>query len=368
MRILDRYTLKKVALSYLFTLFSFIGLYLIAELFTNLDDFIRAKASITIVAQYYLYLLPFIFLNTSTFALSIGIAYSLGELNKSNELIYMRTSGVSVWRTAAPIIIFSILLSLVAFFIQEKIIIYSQKKAEDIKINYIEYNNKEIKEQSNIIFYSDEKLFIADKFIPQENRLENVKILEEDSSGNIIKRIVCQSITYKNNIWTARNAIYYDVDKAGKIINKPTIYKEKQITLNEKPKSIVFKSLSGKQSFSMYIPMSMLKKKIENIKRMGMTSSKLLNKAIVDYHEKITSPLSHFFITIGLLPFALEIRKRKAALLSLVLGVIFGIIYFAMFSISIPLGRTALIIPQLSAWITPLFFLTTGISGMFFVK
>jgi len=367
MRILDRYIVKKAFLSYLFIIVSFVGLYLIAELFTNLSDFIRAKATLGLVAEYYLNLLPFMYVNTTAFALSIAVAFTLGELNRSNEIVCMRASGVSIFRIAWPLLILSLVLSFTTFVVQEKILTRSQKKAEDIKMNYIEYSPDKRGVEENIIFYSTDKLIIADKFIPKENKLENVKILKEDRNGNIKEQIIAKNIVYQQNKWIASNVINYKLDRSGSIVDIPILSKEKKLELDEKPHTIAFKSMSGQDSFAMQLPLKVLKQKIKNIKSM-QTSSKVLNKAIVDYHEKVSRPFAHFFLTLGVIPFAIEIRKRKAATMSLVWGVLFGILYFALFSVSIPLGREAHIIPQLSAWVAPLFFLAIGGSGLILMK
>ena len=375
MRILDKYIIKKIGSSYLLILAGFIGLYLVAELFTNLDEFIRAKTPPLLVVRYYLYLLPFIFLNSSTFAFAIGVAYTLGELNKNNEIICMRASGLSNARIVGTIIFTSLLLSLGALFLQEKVVIYSQQKAEDIKINFIKHPDQKKKELKNIIFLSDNRLFIASRFSPQENRLQGVKILKEDSQGNIYEQLVCDNLIFDGKQWKASNVAKYTLDKEGKISDKPVTWKKKEIKLDERPRSIILKSTLQrgslgfhKGSFGIYLPFKMLKKRINTLRKMGSSSSKLLREATVAFHEKLSMPFTHFFLIIGLIPFVLEIKKRRGTILSLVWGVLFGVLYFAIFSISVPLGKEGVIIPELSAWITPLAFLAMGISGMAFIR
>lgn len=370
MRILDRYVTKKVGLSYLLILAVFVGLYLISDLFTNLGDFLNAKIPINIVIEYYINLLPFIFLNTSAFALSIAIAFTLGGLNKTNELICMRASGVSIVRISAPILILSLLLSFCAFFLQEKVLIHSQKKSEDIKIDYIKNPGKQTKVEKNIVFYNNNKLFIAAKFLPKYNTLENVIILKEKPDGTIKEQMIATNLIYNNNNWTAYNVMEYELNEDGKIIDQPVFWQEHKIDLDEKPRTILIKSSSRKSFLGNFVPLelNMLRKKIESIKKMEMSSSTLLRRAIVQYHSKIATPLAHLFLAMGILPFTLEIKKRKANLLSIVWGILFGVLYFTIFSISLPLGKAGIIIPQISCWLAPLFFCVMGISGIVLLR
>ena len=89
---------------------------------------------------------------------------------------------------------------------------------------------------------------------------------------------------------------------------------------------------------------------------------------IIRYNQKIADPLSHFFLIIGILPFALEIKKRKVGLTSLGVGFIFGFIYYFISSFSIALGKSGILLAYLSPWMAPLFFLTIGITGLLLIR
>jgi len=362
MRILDKYILKRVISSYIVVLFCFIGLHLIIDLFSNLSDFLREKTSIYVILNYYFYLFPLIFLRTSTFSIPISVLFSLGELNKNNEITSMRSSGISIIRLSLPIIIFALLLSFISLFLQERVLIYSQKKVEDIKLEYIKRGYKGEKAERNFVFRHKNQLFFVSKFLPQENSLNDVVIFKEDKQGDIKEKIVCQTVIYDGTKWKAFNVIGYQVDKQGEIVDHPFYWENLELDLDEKPKTITLK----KSSFSQFLSLNVLKKEIERLKLTA--SSGLLYNLIIDYNKKIAEPFSHLFLVIGVLPFALEIRKRKVGLSALGGGFIFGFIYYVIFSVSIAFGKAGIIIPALSSWVAPLFFLVMGISGLVLIR
>ena len=361
MRILDKYVTRKIILSYIFILLSFIGLHIIIDLFTTLSDFLRAKTPVYLVLEYYVYSLPLMFQRTSTFSLPMAILFSIGEFNRDNEVVSMRTSGISILRLSMPIIYFALTLSFLSLFIQEKVLIYSQKKSRDIKIEFVKNKHKE-NTVRNFVFRSKNQLFFVSTFDPNKDTLKNVIILKEGSSGEIKEKIVCQAIVYKDNQWKAKDIISYQLDREGRIVNQLTAQKERIIDIGEKPQSLVFK----KNAFGEYLSIKQLRREIKTIGKSA--SSTFLNNLIIDYNKKMAGPFGHLFLAIGILPFALEIKKRKVGISAIVGGFIFGFLYYLITSVSIALGKAGVLIPYLSSWVGPLFFLVMGISGLILIK
>ena len=192
--------------------------------------------------------------------------------------------------------------------------------------------------------------------------MKNVIIFQEDEQRRISKKIVCGQIAYEYGFWIAKDVIEYSLDAHGKASQEAVMSSTKKIPLNEKPKDLLLKKSFLAQFSSLYD----LRKRINSLKKIG--ESKQLADLIVDYHKKIVEPLTSFFIIIGILPLALEIKKRKAALSALGVGFIFSLIYYAIYAFSIALGKSGILLPIFSAWLAPLFFLTVGTTGLFLTK
>lgn len=362
MRILDKYIFKKTFLAYLLILLSFMGLHLIIDIFSNLADFLKEKPPFLIIFKYYFYLLPLIFLRTSTFALPISILFALGELNRDNEIISIRSAGISNLRIAYPLIILAIFLSVFTMFLQEKILIWSEKKAEDIKIEYISKEYKANKEIKNLLFRTENQSFFVRRLFPQEGLLQNVVIFTETKDGFIQEKIVSPRVVYIKGTWIAKEAMRYQLDSKGRIIDSSTKPEDISLSLEDKPQTLALK----KSYFYQYLPLKELKKEIKKLHTRA--SSSLLNNLIIDYYRKLAEPWAHFFLAICSLPFALQIRKRKATLSALGLGFILGGLYYLLFSVSIALGKAGVLLPFVSSWLASVFFATTGVVGLLLIK
>ena len=359
MRILDNYIIRRVISVYLFILLVFIGLYFIIDVFSTLSDILENKPPLLIVAQYYLQSLPLIIIRVSPIAILVSTLYTLGELNKSNEIISIRASGLSVIRIAFPIIFFSFLLSASIFFLQENVLIKSQKKVTDIKLQYIKKKLDKASEEKNLAFVSGNKIFFVEKFSPKDKAMYNIMLFEKGKDGQIKSKITAKKTNYERGVWIAQDVVEYKLDETGNISGLPVISSLKRIDLDEKPKDLIFK----KSEFS---SLRNLRKEISDLKKVE-TSEKLSN-LIINYYQKIADPFSHFFLVLGILPIALEIKKRKVALSSLGVGFMFGFLYYVLSSFSIALGKSGIILPIFSAWLAPLFFLTVGISGILLLR
>ncbi len=362
MRILDRYIVKQVSLGYFFVLATFIGLYLIIDLFTNLSNILKSDPPFYILAQYYIYSLPLIIKRVSPLSILISTLYTFGELNKNNETISIRTSGLSILRVAYPVIFFALVISASVFTLQEKVLIHWQKRVEDIKSQFIKKDLTTASEERNFAFTSGSSIFFVGRFVPQEKMLENVMIYKRDKDRRITKRIVCKKVSYEYGFWIGQNIIEYSLDSEGNEKGKPLNIAKGKIDLKEKPRELILK----KSIFAEFSSLQSLKKEIDSLKR--LSTNEALANLIIDYYHKMTEPFIHLFLVIGILPLALEIRRRKVALSSLGVGFIFGFIYYVLSSFSIALGKSGFILPFFSAWTAPFFFLTVGITGLLLIK
>jgi len=303
-----------------------------------------------------------IFLTVSPFSLPISVFYTFGELNRHNEVLSMRASGISVLRIAFPIIFFSIIISSASLFIQERILIGSQKKMEDIKMHSIKKNYSSQSDETNLAFSSMDMIFFVGKFSPQKKTLSDVIMFEENEKNNITKKTIVKNMVYEDKKWKARDIMEYKLDDAGNITGAPIYWARKEIKLDEKPETLVFK----RSILFQFASLKNLRKEIRQLKQIK-AFDKLANLTI-DYNRKIVEPLSTLFMVIGILPLALEIKKRRAGFSSLGVGIISSFIYYTFMYFGIALGKGGIILANFCPWLAPLFFVSAGITGLIFLK
>ena len=116
MKILDKYVAKNFLIGYAIAFCVLIGLRIIIDLFVNLDEFtehadLGSIAVIKNIFSFYILHSTLYFRDFSGMITVVAAAFSLGKMVRSNELVAVMASGVSLKRVISPIIILALLLT-----------------------------------------------------------------------------------------------------------------------------------------------------------------------------------------------------------------------------------------------------------------
>lgn len=116
-RLIDRYFLKEFIPPFFFSLFALTFILLMDQLFRLIDLFVRKGISLLIVGQILIYNLPLIISYTTPMAILIAIVMNFGRFSHDNEILALKTSGVSFLKmmVTPAIAIAFIMISLIIF-------------------------------------------------------------------------------------------------------------------------------------------------------------------------------------------------------------------------------------------------------------
>lgn len=118
MTIVDRYVLRLYFKVFLVCFVSLTGLYVIVEVFNNLEEFLelgREGDGLVSVLTDYFVARAFSFFDKTSFLIALMAAiFTVGWLQKTNEMTSITAAGVPQWRVIKPVIAASILVSLLA--------------------------------------------------------------------------------------------------------------------------------------------------------------------------------------------------------------------------------------------------------------
>ncbi len=121
---LDRYVARLFALSYVAAFFLVVGLFLIIDMATNLDDYLAPDARghappSALVGEYYLLQLPFLYLQMSPYVTLVAGMFTAAKLARNNEIVAALNAGVSVRRMFLTVYLGAGLLALGMFGLRE---------------------------------------------------------------------------------------------------------------------------------------------------------------------------------------------------------------------------------------------------------
>ena len=122
---LDRYVAALFGYSYLAAFFLVVGLFVIIDMATNLDEFLTPDKNgvvppTALVGEYYLLQLPFLFLQMSPYVTLVAGLFTGTKLARSNEIVAALGAGISVRRMLLPVYLGATLLAAGVFVLREQ--------------------------------------------------------------------------------------------------------------------------------------------------------------------------------------------------------------------------------------------------------
>jgi lipopolysaccharide export system permease protein len=119
MRLLDRYLLRELLVPLGYCLSGFLIFWIAFDLFANLNDFQKNGLLAQDIAEYYFVQAPEILVVILPVALLLALLYTLTNHARHNEITAIRVAGVSLWRLSLPYLAVGLVISLVAFALNE---------------------------------------------------------------------------------------------------------------------------------------------------------------------------------------------------------------------------------------------------------
>ena len=221
LKILQKYVLRELIGPGLLGLIIFTFLIFIKELFSLTDILFAKGVESNLVFKLIIYLLPTILKFTIPMALLISVLLTFGRLSADREIMVMRTCGLNLFHLFLPVIIISILLSFLLFYIDFNFIpnlIYKMRNIQ-YQIAYKIISNFEPRK-----YYDDFSVSNTDTIIyfkdrdPKTGEMLGISILnkkeeKEDKKGKKKSNDTTENIETPLRILAQRAQVFPDMKK-----------------------------------------------------------------------------------------------------------------------------------------------------------
>ncbi len=356
MKIIDRYLIRGFAGPLVWCILVFVLMAVIIDIFSFIDDIVKFKIPLASIISFYVYYTPTIFLQVVPMAVLLSTIFLLSNLNKHNELTAMKSSGISLWRIMAPLLIVGSLVSGVVFTVNNKIIPVSAKVANHIRREELEAQKKTTSQARNIrnvaLYGAGNRIIFARNYDTEKKLLTDIIIHEHDATENLTSKITAATGTWTGSGWKFTKMIVYTINNAGQILAEPQFFDEKAFPMDERPSDFANMERSAD-----YMSYKDLKKYIRNFQGTG---TRMIRGLLVELHYKIAYPLISLIIILIGAPFAM-ITTRGGVLIGIGMSIAIGLFYYAFIAIALAFGKAGILPPIVAAWLGNFVFASWGI-------
>ncbi len=339
MRILDRYILRRFTAILSFALFAFICVFLIVDSIERLDVYIDEKVPALVVLQLYVYYLPYIIVLALPIAMLLASLFSVGTMARQNEIVAMSASGVSLYRTLAPLFVLAFLISAGAYGFGEYVLPQASSRRAELIDQYIEKRREAWRKRITNVFMRDSlnRLISMRSFQAAQKTGHMVSIRQFDGL-NLRYRLDSRTMVWEDSVWVLREGV-------------ERTFNGEQETVRTFARMVLQNENLRPQDFSQVLkrPEEMsfaeLKAFIEEVRLNGGDP----NNWLVDLYHKIAIPFANFIIVLFGAPLASPKRRSGGATgFGISLGVCF--FYFGIVKISQSFGQNGVLPPLFAAW------------------
>jgi len=339
-------------------MFSFFFLFIIIDLFSHLQVILENNVGLGILKTYYLSYLPVIFVQISPFCCLLATLYTFARLNHNNEIIAMRSAGLSIFQITKTVIIFGLIVSVFVFWINDRFVpsyrLLNENAKEAMETAKMKKKGKEPEVIEPLAIYGlKNRLFFANKFFPANKTMEDITILEHDEKQDVTKKIVADKGIYKDGLWRFYRSITYTFDENGQLTDTPQFFEEEIMAITETPQDFI----NQRQSVD-FMSISGIEEYIRRLSKSGAVT--VIRNLKVDLYQRFSSPLTNLIIILLGIPFSLRIKKRATGLSSLGISLMLGFLYYVLNAISLALGKAGIFTPLLAASLSHIVALSFG--------
>lgn len=360
MKIIDKYMAKGFLAPFIWCIILFIVMAIIIDVFSFIDDIIKFRIPIASLAAFYFYYTPTLFLWITPMAVLLSTVYLLSNLNKNSEITAMKSSGISLWRILAPLLLLGFLISTVVFMVNDKINPTFSKTANYIRREELEsHKGKDTRPKvlKNIAIYGGgNRIIFARNYDTEKKSLGDIIIHKHDTKENLTSKITAQSGAWTGSEWKFNRVIFYTIDNSGRILKEPEFFDEKIIPLKESPGE-----LASNEWKADYMSYNELKGYISNFEYAG---AGIIRGLLVDLHYKAAFPFISLIIILIGAPFAI-VNTRGGVLMGMGMSIAIGLLYYASTAIFLAYGKNGLLPPIVAAWFGNVGFAVWGIYLIF---
>ncbi len=315
------------------------------DLMMNIWRYIYNSVPMNVVGTIMLNFLPKTFTWAMPLAVLFASCFMLSTLYSNNELTALFASGVSLIQFTAPLLALSAIFSVALFFFQDKVVVKSSLKYEQVKSAAL--NQEKDLDNDNIVIISEggTKIYKADYFDNDLQRLRNLCVVLRGEDKELRSIISANYASWNEGHWSTQNGWEYRYEN-GEMKGLP-LGREVELTLVEPPETFRNNTVSVESA-----TIEESRAYIEHLQKTGLPFSEALSQ----YYNKFSFPIVVFivaFLSVGISGKG----RRNVFVISLTLSLAAAVLFYVTQMVTMLMAKFGILPPLFGAWLPVVLFI-----------
>jgi lipopolysaccharide export system permease protein len=354
MTIVDKYLAREILKCLVIVLTVVVGLYVIVEFFNKADNFMEAGLPISRLIRYLQLKLPQIIAQITPVGLLLAVLITFGLMNKNNEIIALKSGGVSVYYLLRPVLTIAVLLGILLFALSEIVVPITISKANKIWLMEVKNKPTLTSKQRNIWVKGHRAIYFIQYFNPKNQTISGAILNFFDKEFKLNRRVDAKKGVYVQGEWVFYDSMEQVLDAESAIYNV-RFHSQKVENVNFLPEDLmrVFKKSDEMNIAELFTY-------IREVESEGYDATTFR----VDFHARFAYPVISIIVCMLATGIAVKRKSREGPSVSVGFGAALMFLYWVLHSFCLSLGYGGLLPPIISAWISNIIFSCYGVLNL----
>ena len=315
------------------------GIYISVDFFENVDKFINAGLPVSRILLFFQLKLPLIAAQITPVGILLAVLITFGLMNKNNEIIALKSGGMSVYHFLRPILFIGLLITVCLFFLSEIVVPITTSKANEIwRRDVKKYTMTSTRK--NIWFKGHQSISHISYFNPKDQTISGITLNYFDQDFRLTRRVDAVKGRFKQGKW-----LFYDTME--QVLNDKTGSYDVEFQ-SEKFEDIDFlpEDLQRAAKKSEEMSSQELYHYVQEVEAEGYDATSYR----VDFHSKFALPVACLILCIIGTGITLKKNTRQSLSITIIYGITVVFLYWISQSFCLSLGHGGILSPVIAAW------------------
>lgn len=354
MRILALYVAREFLKHFAFLVVAFVAIYVIFDFIEKVDNFQEAGLSWATMLTFFILQIPEITTLLLPLAVLMSTVITLALMAKRNEIVAIKSSGVSLLRFSLPILLLSLALTLALALLNEAVVPRTKARTNYIWDAQVEKRPGRLFHEETFWFKGQNSIYHVGFYDAAGQTLSDMVYYAFDKQFNLTLRVDARRIRYLSGRWVAFEGLVQERLPGGGYSAKS--FDELPLNLPELPQD--FSRLAKPSEEMTFVELA---RYLGRIEREGYDARRYR----VDLQARISYPFVCFIMALLGVPLALLGDKGRAGgslAMAIILGLAASMIYWVIFSYARSIfGYSGVLPPFVAVWLSNWVFAVAGL-------